>query len=201
LSGRFITFEGIDGSGKTTVAGRVTAALRSRGVDAVFTQEPTETWLGEAVKRCVAEKRGALVETFLFLADRAEHSLGIRAWLAEGKTVVCDRYADSTYAYQGVRLAGLVPDPVEWLQAISRPFVLTPDLTILLRVDPATGLRRLASRAHKAPFEEETFLKEVAEVFDRLATDVRFETVDANADADAVVAAVLEALDRRLYRK
>ena len=108
MRGRFITFEGIDGAGKTTIIRRIEPELRSRGYRVVITTEPTRTWLGDAVKRSYDDDIGPLAETFLFLADRARHTIQIREWLARGATVVSDRYADSTYAYQGARLRGIV---------------------------------------------------------------------------------------------
>ncbi|TLZ94154.1 MAG: dTMP kinase, partial [Methanobacteriota archaeon] len=139
----FVTFEGIDGSGKTTVSRLVMEKLRSRGHSVFLTKEPTTGWLGDVVRRGVEEDANAITEAFLFLADRSAHIPQIRSHLEKGDVVLCDRYADSTYAYQGARLAGVLPDPVRFLQNASREWLLSPDLTIFLRVSPELGMERI----------------------------------------------------------
>ncbi|HTD81336.1 MAG TPA: dTMP kinase, partial [Thermoplasmata archaeon] len=178
MRGRFVTFEGIDGSGKTTVVHRIEPELRRRGVKVTLTSEPTRTWLGDAVRKSYQDDVGPLAETFLFLADRARHTEVIRTWVAAGSIVVSDRYADSTYAYQGARLMGVVKDPIRWLQRVSAPVVLEPDLTILLEVPARLGLRRIADRKRKVRFEKEGFLTKVAKNYDRLARSPRFVRID-----------------------
>jgi len=198
LRGRFITLEGIDGAGKTTIAHRVGSALRKTGRRVVLTTEPTRTWLGDAVKKSYDDDVGPLAETFLFLADRARHTAQIEEWLAKGALVVSDRYADSTYAYQGARLKGTVRNPIRWLQAVSAPAVIEPDLTILLDVFPRLGLRRIAGRKRKVRFEKERFLTEVARNYRRLAKGRRFVTIDGSRSAAEVTADVMRAIERRL---
>jgi len=198
LRGRFITLEGIDGAGKTTIAHRVESELRKKGHRVVLTTEPTRTWLGDAVKKSYDDDVGPLAETFLFLADRARHTAQIEEWLAKGALVVSDRYADSTYAYQGARLKGTVRNPIRWLQAVSAPAVIEPDLTILLDVFPRLGLRRIAGRKRKVRFEKERFLTEVARNYRRLAKGRRFVTIDGSRSAAEVTADVMRAIERRL---
>ena len=84
LRGRFITLEGIDGAGKTTIAHRVGSELRKKGHRVVLTTEPTRTWLGDAVKKSYDDDVGPLAETFLFLADRARPTAQIEEWLPPG---------------------------------------------------------------------------------------------------------------------
>lgn len=179
----FVTFEGIDGSGKTTIARRVHRALRKSGVRVVLTSEPTRSWLGTAVRRSYRDDVGPFAESLLFLADRAVHSEEIRRWLRAGNVVLCDRYVDSTYAYQGARLARAMKDPIAWLRNVSAPFVVRPDLTFLLRVTPELGLRRIAGRKRHIRFEEKAFLGKVARVYDRLARDRRFVVLDGSRSA------------------
>ena len=198
MRGRFITLEGIDGAGKTTIAHRIEAELRRRGYRVVRTTEPTRTWLGEAVKRSYDDDVGPLAETFLFLADRARHTEVIRTWVAAGSIVVSDRYADSTYAYQGARLKGIVPDPIRWLRALSRPVVLEPDLTILLEISVRLGLRRIAGRKRKIRFEKERFLTEVAANYRRIARGRRHATIDGSGPAATVARDALAVIERRL---
>src|SRR3989442_5900677 len=136
MRGRFITFEGIDGSGKTTIVHRIEPEFRKRGYTVVLTSEPTRTWLGDAVRKSYEDDVGPVAETFLFLADRARHTDEIRTRLPAGAIVVSDRYADSTYAYQGARLEGIVKDPIRWLRRVRAPAVPEPHLTDLPHVPP-----------------------------------------------------------------
>ena len=198
MRGRFITFEGIDGSGKTSIVHRIEPELRKRGYKVVLTSEPTRTWLGDAVRKSYDDDVGPLAETFLFLADRARHTEEIRTWLKDGTIVISDRYADSTYAYQGARLEGVVKDPIRWLQRVSAPAILEPDLTILLEVPPRLGLRRIAARKKKVRFEKEGFLTRVAKNYDRLARSPRFARVDGSRPAAEVARDALGVMERRL---
>ena len=198
MRGRFITIEGIDGAGKTTIAHRIEAELRHRGYRVVLTTEPTRSWLGDAVKRSYDDDVGPLAETFLFLADRARHTDQIRSWIAAGRIVISDRYADSTYAYQGARLRGVVRDPVRWLRAVSEPVVVEPDLTILLDVPPRLGLRRIADRKRKIRFEKEKFLTLVAANYRRIARGPRYARIDGSGSAAGVAGDAMEVIERRL---
>lgn len=187
--GFFTTIEGIDGCGKTTVAKDVCEKLRQSKKEVKYTQEPTETWLGEAVKRSYEEDVSPYTELFLFLADRANHTTMIREWLGEGKWVVCDRYADSSYAYQGALLASsMKDDSIEWIKRLSRPFILNPDLTILLDVFPEVGLKRISKRERKTKFEYLSFLEEVRKNYLSLVKrEERWVVIDANAPFSEVV--------------
>jgi dTMP kinase len=190
-----VTIEGIDGSGKTTVWEALQAEF-----DAVFTREPTDTWYGEAVERSVADP-GAdpLAELFLYTADHAAHlSDTVEPALDRGELVVSDRFVDSRYAYQGVSLDGVVPRPLEYVVGVHEPWTRTPDLTLLLDVDPETGAAR-SGATNK--FEQREFLEAVAEAYDFLANREpdRFVRIDADrapedvvADAEAAVAAAVE---------
>lgn len=194
----FVTFEGIDGSGKTTVSRLVAETLRKKGNPVHLTSEPTNTWLGDAVRRTYEDDVGPISEAFLFLADRAAHIADIRSHLANRELVLCDRYADSTYAYQGARLEGLVQDPLRLLQHASEGWLLMPDLTILLKVPPELGLKRIEGRPNRARFEDLVFLKKVAANYDDLAHMRRFVVIDGTRPADAVVREVVAVIDKRL---
>ena len=194
----FVTFEGIDGSGKTTVSRLVAQTFRSRGLAVYLTSEPTAGWLGDAVRRGVEGDVGTISEAFLFLADRAAHLRKIRPHLAAGELVLCDRYADSTYAYQGVRLRGTLRDPIRFLQKASEGWILRPDLTILLRIPPELAIERIKSRQAKVLFEDPALLKRVAATYDRLAKSRRFVVVDATRSASAVAEEAIAAIERRL---
>lgn len=194
----FVTFEGIDGSGKSTVSRRVAKILSDRGEKVFLTGEPTHSWLGDAVRRSYKDDVGPLAEAFLFLADRAAHLPEIRSHLEARELVLCDRYADSTYAYQGARLEGLVEHPMEFLRRISEPWLLMPDLTILLRIPSETGLARIADRPDRVRFEDGALLRRVAANYDVLAKGKRFVVVDAGRQLDAVVEDAVAIIEKRM---
>lgn len=194
----FVTFEGIDGSGKTTVSRLVAESLRARGEDVFLTGEPTHLWTGEAVRRSYRDDVGPLAESFLFLADRAAHQEEIRAHLRAGQIVLCDRYADSTYAYQGARLAGILDRPVPFLRQVTEPWLLPPDLVLFLRVPPELGLKRIADRPEHVRFERLAFLRKVARNYDGLAKARGYVVLDGKQAAETVCEKSLEAIDRRL---
>lgn len=200
MPGLFATLEGIDGSGKSTVVAILAEGLAASGVPVVRTTEPTKTWRGDAVKWAIERDVDPLSETFLFLADREAHGRRIRAWLAEGKLVLSDRYADSTYAYQGARLAGRKDDPVAWLRAISAPFVVPADVTYFLSIPPKAALARIGDRAKRVRFEELVFLGAVDANYRQLARDPPFVTVDAMKPAEVLAAEIARDLTRRLAR-
>ena len=197
----FVTFEGIDGSGKTTVSRRVSALLKGRGERVFWTSEPTRHWIGDAVRRSIQDHGSPLAETFLFLADRATHEEEIRSRMSSGDLVLCDRYIDSTYAYQGARLEGTVPRPIEFLRRITEPWVLAPDLTLLLRLPVHVALSRISSRPDKISFEDGAFLEKVARNYDRIARSNRFTVIDADQPMDHVVRDCVDAIEYRFGRK
>jgi dTMP kinase len=148
VSGALITFEGVEGSGKTTQMLRLERWLRTRGYRVERTREPDGTRLGAAVRR-LFERPGVrpepLVEVFLFMAARHQHvAEKIRPWLERGRIVLCDRYADATVAYQGAG-RGVPPDLIRELNVRATGGVL-PDLTLLFDLDPAEGFRRIGRR-------------------------------------------------------
>ena len=194
----FVTFEGIDGAGKTTVSRLVAESLRAKGHRVHLTTEPTKSWLGDAVRRAYDDDVGAVAESFLFLADRAAHLTEIRAHLQKRELVLCDRYADSTYAYQGARLEGLMNDPIRFLQRASEPWALRPDVTILLRIPAELARKRIEGRPRLIRFEDLAFLKKVAANYDRLARSRRFVVIDGARSPEAVTLDAISAIERRL---
>lgn len=148
MSGLLITFEGVEGSGKTTQMTRLERWLRAKGRRVSSTREPDGTRLGLAVRR-LFERPGVrpepLVEVFLFMAARHQHvAEKIRPWLERGRIVLSDRYADATVAYQGYG-RGVDPDLIRELNVRATGGVL-PDLTLLFDLDPAEGFRRIGRR-------------------------------------------------------
>lgn len=145
--GVLITLEGVEGAGKSTQMTRLAAWLAGLGVSVVTTSEPDGSPLGPWVRQALAGRSplDPLTECFLFATARAEHVRRvIRPALDRGAVVLCDRYADSTVAYQGYG-RGV---PVEVIAELNRLATdgLTPDLTLVLDLDPAAGLRRARGR-------------------------------------------------------
>ncbi|MEW6069307.1 MAG: dTMP kinase [Candidatus Thermoplasmatota archaeon] len=178
-----ITFEGIDASGKTTLAKEVYKRLKKENFAVVLVSEPTKTWLGKAVRRATDSKVYACSEALLFMADHANLVSKIKRWLAENKIVLCDRYNDSSYAYQGVQLREILAeyniDSVEWLKSIQKPLTVTPDLTFLLVIDPELALARISFR-ERSKFERVKFLKQVQALYFKFAAEEkRYKKLDA----------------------
>ncbi|HXG02061.1 MAG TPA: dTMP kinase [Candidatus Binatia bacterium] len=146
--GVLITFEGVEGSGKTTQMGRLARRLAREGYRVACTAEPDGTALGAAVRRLFADPRlrpRPLGEVFLFMAARQQHvTEKIRPWLERGRVVLCDRYTDATVAYQGYG-RGVDVELIRELNARATGG-LVPDLTLLFDLPPAEGLRRIGRR-------------------------------------------------------
>ena len=191
VRGRFLVFEGIDGSGKSTVARMMYERMNAAGRPSILTAEPTDSWVGDMVRRGNREAASPFTETLLYVADRAEHTAHIERWLNDGKHVVCDRYVGSTLAYQAVTLRPHLGDPArEWLRSVNAPFILRPDVTFLLLLDPELAMERLGSRPGREKFEKLDFLRGVDEEYRRLAEIDGYVVIDASRPLDEVVEAV-----------
>ncbi|MES0875128.1 dTMP kinase [Sinimarinibacterium thermocellulolyticum] len=204
MRGRFITLEGGEGSGKSTQARHVRDWLRARGREVVLTREPGGTPLAEAVRELVLRRWGedvnAATELLLMFAARAAHVHGLIApSLARGVDVVCDRFVDSSYAYQGAR--GIDAVHLRALEALAMPQIM-PDLTLLLDLPPEQGLDRAQVRGDGNRFEAETldYQRRVREIFLRRAAEdpARCVVIDASASVDRVSAAIDAVLQARL---
>ena len=206
MKGLLITLEGIDGSGKGTAAKHIAARLAETMPERrlVLTAEPTTGQVGkilraEMAKACGDETSAAkhMQELFLFMADHAHHlTKTVLPSLEAGAIVLSDRYADSTAAYQGVTLRGIVSDPVSWIQSIYRPWNLLPDRTLLFVLDPHVALQRMQSRRGRQKFERLEFLRLVDENFRRMAAlePERFVQIDAEQDAKKVAEEAIKAI-------
>lgn len=193
---QFVTFEGIDGSGKSTVATKVLVRLQKQGYDAVLTVEPTDSPVGKFVKQCISTHADPFVTTFSFIADRILHCKQIEQWLDEKKIVLCDRYADSTYAYQSVQLEPLMKQPLHWLQELSKNRILIPDRTFFFNIEPKQALKRIQNRSDLIAFEQTEFLTKVHENYCRLATEPRFLHLQASKPInDLVIQCVQDILE------
>ncbi|WP_261664501.1 dTMP kinase [Deinococcus sp. Marseille-Q6407] len=151
----FITFEGGEGAGKSTQLSRLQPRLAAAGVPALFTKEPGGTPAGEQIRAALLDPAleiDPLAEFLLYSASRAQLVRTVlQPALARGEVVVCDRYADSTLAYQGYG-RGL---PLPFLRSVTAEATggLTPTLSVLLDIDPAAGLGRVAQRGQKDRLE------------------------------------------------
>ena len=153
MRGIFITFEGVEGAGKTTQMARLARMLERRGHRVERTREPDGTALGKAIRRLFELHPEPLVEVFLFMAARQQHVREkLRPWLAQGRVVLCDRYADATVAYQGYG-RGVDVDLIRELN-VHATDGLSPDLTLLFDLRPEDGFRRIGGR-HLDHFERE----------------------------------------------
>jgi dTMP kinase len=184
----FLTLEGVDGSGKTTQANLLVEALRADGRDVVATREPGGTPLGEQVRELLLQgvEMSPWAETTLFAAARAELVERVIApALAAGKDVVCDRYIDSSLAYQGIA-RGLGLERVLELNLVVTGGLL-PDRTFLVVVDAATAYER-AKPADRIEREGEAFHRAVDEAYRSLAEmfPERITTVDGNPSPEEV---------------
>jgi dTMP kinase len=208
VRGLLITLEGIDGSGKSTVLRHIASRLRNvlpeRRI--VITAEPTDGEVGRILRSELGKASGEgseasaamrMQELFLFMADHAQHlAKTIIPSLESGAIVLSDRYADSTAAYQGVTLQGIVPDPVSWIQSISRPWNIQPDKTLLFILEPESALTRMQSRSGREKFERLEFLRLVDENFRAIAAldPQRFVLIDAGQSEMAVANEATEAV-------
>lgn len=191
--GPFITFEGGDGVGKSTQLAMFAERLRAEGRDVLTTREPGGSPGAEAIRALLVEETGAdwspLAETLLVCAARADHlEKTIAPALAAGRIVLCDRFADSTMAYQ--HFGGGAPR--EAVDAIHRAAVgaLDPDLALIFDLDEETALERAASRGGAARFEGKgaDFQRRVRDGFRRIARENprRCRVIDAAGPADKV---------------
>ena len=192
MRGKFIVLEGIDGSGKTTLAHRISEAVGG----AELTFEPTSGPIGSALRSGSFGEMPPAAEALLFAADRAIHTESIRGILDSGKWVVCDRYLGSTVAYQSASFGDGAD--WEWLLSMQSKSVITPDMTVLLDIDPEVSMARVSSRGEQlSRFEKLDFLKKVRSAYLRLADILDYQVVDASKDADQVAEEVLGIMARK----
>jgi dTMP kinase len=202
--GVFVVFEGGEGSGKSTQVDLLASALAAEGRDVVVTREPGATDVGRQIRSLLLDRHASTgpagvvlaprAEALLYAADRAHHVASVvRPALARGAVVVSDRYIDSSLAYQGAGRT-LPVDEVSWLSAWATGG-LRPDLVVLLDIDPAVGLERIADRlADRLETESLAFHERVRYAFlDLAASDPRhYLVVDATAPPGQIAADVLE---------
>jgi dTMP kinase len=211
-SGKFITFEGGEGVGKSTQATLLVARLAERGIDAILTREPGGSPFAERVRALLLDPatppHGALAEALLFYAARADHlQQTIAPQLAAGGWVVCDRFSDSSRIYQG-SAGGLGPEVLEALDhLVVKDY--RPDLTVVLDLDPRDGLARVTRRRAPtpAPGIADRFERRDLEFHRRLragylvlaeADPQRCIVIDATLAAEAIATIIWQAVSDRL---
>lgn len=204
--GRFISFEGGEGAGKSTQAARLAARLHAQGVESILTREPGGSPLAEQIRGAILSGAvaplGPAAEAIMFSAARIDHlEQTIRPALASGKWVICDRFADSTRAYQGA-LGNLDPRFIRELERVTIGGT-RPDLTIVIDVPAATGLARARARSaivDRFEAEGQSFHEALRRAFLDIAAEEpkRCVVIEGAAEPDAVEEAIWNAVRDRL---
>ena len=207
--GIFISFEGIDGAGKSSHVDTLAQALRDQGRSVTLTREPGGTALAEKLRALVLnDPMDAMTEALLVFAARRDHlRVCIEPALARGEVVLCDRFTDATFAYQGggrgfdLAMLSFLEQQVQAVQGSAGDFVRNPDLTMWFDLAPEVAAERLSQARTPDRFEAQpvTFFRRVAAGYaQRLAADPgRFARIEANLPRDAVWRAVRQAVQAR----
>lgn len=205
----FITFEGGEGSGKTTCINRVVETLKQQGRDIVLTREPGGTPISEEIRNVILDKKNTdmdpRTEALLYAASRRQHIIQkILPSLKEGKIVISDRFLDSSLAYQGVA-RGLGIDEIYKVNQYATEG-LEPDITFFFDIVPEEGLKRIAANAsrevNRLDIEKLSFHHDVRNAFLELAKRFpnRIVIIDASKDRDGVYNDVMNEINKRLEK-
>lgn len=203
-TGRLLTLEGLEGAGKSSLIPFVAELLKARGINPVVTREPGGTALGEKVRALLLDPEadvGPLAELCLVFAARAQHVTEvITPALASGRWVLCDRFTEASYAYQGGGRQ-LGSQKVAVLEELVQGR-LRPDLTLLLDLDPALGLERTRGRDFQDRFEAErlSFFERTREAYlaHQAQNSHRIVLIDASPSEAEVQSAVRRALEQKV---
>ncbi len=202
MEGKFITIEGCEGVGKSTLVAGLKKYFADNNIDAVFTREPGGTPIAEKIRNVILDADNAAMvdnaELLLYAAARAQHTEElIKPSVAAGKIVVCDRYSDSTLAYQGYA-RGLDKQLCRQLNAIAEAGV-NIDLTVFLDLDPELGFKRKggADKGDRLEQESLAFHKRVYAGFKDIASEPRVASIDAGKSAEEVLSSVIDTLKER----
>jgi len=191
--GKLIVFEGIDGSGKSTLCKGVFKYLDSKGIACISTFEPTNGRWGKLLRKSFSGQRlNPKEELELFIRDREEHVKDIIIpSMLEGKTVLCDRYYLSTIAYQGAR--GI---DINTIKEKNEEFAPLPDVAFILQIDVNKALKRISEKRGDRPnsFEEYEYLKRVSEIFDSLDMPC-IKRLDASLPKEVLLKEVVNIID------
>ncbi len=186
----FIVFEGIDGSGKSSVLD----LLQERLEKVHFTKEPTDSKTGMMAQRIATEETSPYMDLFLYLADRVEHTERIRERLDQDFHVVCDRYWGSTAAYQ----SAYDEIQLEYAESIQKPFIRKPNLTFLLDLNPKKALKRISERSIKSKYEKLDFLQQVRDNYLELAVNHDWKIIDAEKGLEEVKSDISRIIEKEL---
>lgn len=201
--GRFIVFEGLDGSGKGTQIRLLEKRLLDKGRSVALTAEPTETALGGMIRDALSGDCARTPSSLaaLFLCDRIRHcndpKKGIKAMLDSGKDVICDRYYFSSFAYQGI------DTDIDWVMRMNLdcPEIITPDVCIFLDVDPDTCMERIdSSRAYTEIYEKASTLarirKRFFDVFELLSDKENIRVINASRTPEEISEDIFDIVDK-----
>ena len=203
----FITIEGTEGSGKTTVAKELAKLLTANGYEVVHTREPGGTPISESIRNVILDKNNTSMdgrtEALLYAASRRQH-LVEKIWpaLKEGKIVLCDRFLDSSLAYQGYA-RGLGYDEVLNINLFATENTY-PDLTLFFVIEPEAGLQRIAKNknreVNRLDLEKLPFHQKVYDAFIELSKKFpeRYVTIDASQSLEKVIKGAYNAIQERL---
>jgi dTMP kinase len=206
MKGLFITFEGIEGSGKSTISRKAADYLTSQGHTVIHTHEPGDTMIGKEIRRVLLAPSNVgmhpLTELLLYFADRAEHTRKlISPALDRGEIVICDRFSDSTIAYQGYG-RGIEIGILKEIDRFSRGGI-SPSLTILLDLDVRIGLERnrQASKLDRFELEDVEFHERVREGYLKIAEEEpeRVRIIDSSRGIEAVFEDLRKVLDEKIF--
>ncbi|MDD4028749.1 MAG: dTMP kinase [Caldisericia bacterium] len=192
-SGLFIVFEGIDGCGKSTQIGFLENWLHRHQLSFQITKEPTDSSIGKMIQSSLTKNENEfspLVQLLLFTADRLHHVEQMKNWMLSGTHVICDRFLDSTFAYQAS--TEMLRDVFEYHEkGIAQ--ILLPDITFFLDVPVDVSLKRVYSRGRVECFENESFLTDVRKrYFERIHTHPeKYYIINGNAPANVVFSDIL----------
>ena len=203
--GLFISIEGPDGSGKSTQLNNIKKFFQEKGIETIFTREPGGTIIGERIREILLDKCHAemdsMKEDMLYAAARAQHvAQVIKPALAEGKVVVCDRFVDSSIAYQG--FGRKLGDSVEIINSYAVAGCM-PDLTILMVLDPSIGKTRIDSREKdRLELEKDAFHRDVFEGYLSLKEKYpdRIFGIDASRTIEDIKCDIYKKLEEMLKR-
>ncbi len=196
----FITFEGIDGSGKTTIGKYVHDYLKNKGKSVFYTEEPKNILFD--VKKIMENDIDDFTRLFIFMADRVEHLKLIREHIEKDEIVICDRFIDSTLAYQGSRLVdklGSMEKSYEYIMKIFEPFGLEPDMIVYLDVDPELGLKRIGNRKKEFFEMDVEYLTRVRNFYLFLSKKRNYVVIDSNRNLKDVIDDVLNVFQKIIY--
>ncbi|MDQ7822842.1 MAG: dTMP kinase [Candidatus Eremiobacteraeota bacterium] len=212
MKGFFVTFEGIEGTGKSTQAGRLYATLKERGYPVYFTREPGGTKIGNLVREILMNPEHKdmcpLTEIFLFAASRAQHvEKVLRPYIEEGYVVICDRFADSTVAYQAFG-RGVPVNVVREINSAAT-WGIQPSITFFLDLEPQVALKRVSLRVQETEVvpdrlerEQLEFFHKVRDGYRSIAGDEphRFKILDATLDPHQLAKKILDITQREMRK-